>query len=41
VSNPNVDVTIPGIRTPEQAKANAAASEPLPSDVFEKLRHLP
>jgi aryl-alcohol dehydrogenase-like predicted oxidoreductase len=41
VSNPNVDVTIPGIRTPEQARANAAACEPLPPDIYEKLRQLP
>jgi aryl-alcohol dehydrogenase-like predicted oxidoreductase len=41
VSNPDVDVTIPGIRTPEQAKANAAASQPLPPDVLAKLRRLP
>jgi aryl-alcohol dehydrogenase-like predicted oxidoreductase len=41
VSNPDVDVTIPGIRTPEQARANAAASAPLPPDVVEKLRQLP
>src|SRR5918992_1434261 len=34
ISNPNVSLTIPGIRTPEQAKANAAASEPLPADVL-------
>ena len=34
-------VTIPGIRTPEQARANAAAGDPLPPDVFEKLRQLP
>jgi aryl-alcohol dehydrogenase-like predicted oxidoreductase len=40
VSNPDVSVTIPGIRTPEQARANAAASEPLPPEVFEKLRRL-
>ena len=40
VSNPHVAVTIPGIRTPEQARANAAASEPLPPDVIEKLRQL-
>jgi aryl-alcohol dehydrogenase-like predicted oxidoreductase len=38
ISNPNVSLTIPGIRTPEQAKANAAASEPLPADVLQKLR---
>jgi aryl-alcohol dehydrogenase-like predicted oxidoreductase len=41
VSNPAVDVTIPGIRTPEQARANAAAGEPLPPDVYEKLRQIP
>ncbi len=40
VSNPNVSTVIPGIRTPEQAKANAAACEPLPRTVLEKLlRH--
>jgi aryl-alcohol dehydrogenase-like predicted oxidoreductase len=41
VSNPDVSVTIPGIRTPEQARANAAAGEPLPPEVVEKLRQLP
>jgi aryl-alcohol dehydrogenase-like predicted oxidoreductase len=40
ISNPNVSLTIPGIRTPEQAKANAAASEPLPADVLQKLRRI-
>jgi aryl-alcohol dehydrogenase-like predicted oxidoreductase len=40
VSNPDVSVTIPGIRTPEQARANAAAGEPLPPNVFEKLRQI-
>jgi aryl-alcohol dehydrogenase-like predicted oxidoreductase len=40
VSNPNVSLTIPGIRTPEQARANAAASEPLPADVLQKLRQI-
>jgi aryl-alcohol dehydrogenase-like predicted oxidoreductase len=40
VSNPNVSLTIPGIRTPEQARANAAASEPLPADVLQKLRRI-
>jgi aryl-alcohol dehydrogenase-like predicted oxidoreductase len=40
VSNPDVSLTIPGIRTPEQAKANAAASEPLPADVLQKLRRI-
>jgi aryl-alcohol dehydrogenase-like predicted oxidoreductase len=38
VSNPHVTVTIPGIRTPEQATANAAACEPLPAPVIERLR---
>jgi aryl-alcohol dehydrogenase-like predicted oxidoreductase len=38
VSNPHVAVTIPGVRTPAQARANAAASEPLPADLIEKLR---
>jgi aryl-alcohol dehydrogenase-like predicted oxidoreductase len=41
VSNPDVDVTIPGIRTPDQARANAAASEPLPPEVCAKLRQIP
>jgi aryl-alcohol dehydrogenase-like predicted oxidoreductase len=41
VSNPDVSVTIPGIRTPQQARANAAAGEPLPPDLYEKLRQLP
>jgi aryl-alcohol dehydrogenase-like predicted oxidoreductase len=40
VSNPNVSLTIPGIRTPEQARANAAAGEPLPADVLQKLRQM-
>jgi aryl-alcohol dehydrogenase-like predicted oxidoreductase len=40
VSNPHVAVTIPGVRTPEQARANAAACEPLPADVVEALRRL-
>jgi aryl-alcohol dehydrogenase-like predicted oxidoreductase len=40
ISNPDVSLTIPGIRTPEQAKANAAASEPLPADVLQKLRRI-
>lgn len=40
VSNPHVAVTIPGIRTPEQARANAAACEPLPAAVLERLRQL-
>ena len=40
ISNPHVAVTIPGIRTPEQARSNAAACEPLPADVVEALRQL-
>jgi len=40
VSNPHVAVTIPGIRTPEQAKANAAACAPLPAAMLDKLRRL-
>jgi aryl-alcohol dehydrogenase-like predicted oxidoreductase len=40
VSNPHVTVTIPGIRTPEQARANAMAGEPLPAAILEKLRQL-
>jgi aryl-alcohol dehydrogenase-like predicted oxidoreductase len=40
ISNPHVAVTIPGVRTPEQARANAAACEPLPADVVEALRQL-
>jgi len=38
VSNPHAAVIIPGIRTPEQARANAAACEPLPAAVLDKLR---
>jgi aryl-alcohol dehydrogenase-like predicted oxidoreductase len=40
VSNPHVAVTIPGIRTPAQAKANAAACEPLPEAALARLRQL-
>jgi aryl-alcohol dehydrogenase-like predicted oxidoreductase len=40
VSNPDVSITLPGIRTPEQARANAAACEPLPPDVLAQLRQL-
>jgi aryl-alcohol dehydrogenase-like predicted oxidoreductase len=40
VSNPHVTVTIPGVRTPAQARSNAAACEPLPAEVVEKLRQL-
>ncbi|PON14459.1 hypothetical protein C2W62_28945 [Candidatus Entotheonella serta] len=40
ISNPHVAVTIPEIRTPEQARSNAAACEPLPADIVEALRQL-
>jgi aryl-alcohol dehydrogenase-like predicted oxidoreductase len=40
VSNPHVAVTIPGIRTPAQAIANAAACESLPAAVLARLRQL-
>jgi aryl-alcohol dehydrogenase-like predicted oxidoreductase len=40
VSNPHAAVTIPGIRTPEQARSNAAASTPLLTEILEKLRQL-
>jgi aryl-alcohol dehydrogenase-like predicted oxidoreductase len=38
VSNPNVSTVIPGIRTPKQAKENAAAWEVLPPMAIAKLR---
>lgn len=40
VSNPDIAVTIPGVRTPEQARANAAACEPLPAAMLAQLRQL-
>jgi aryl-alcohol dehydrogenase-like predicted oxidoreductase len=40
VSNLHAAVTIPGVRTPEQARSNAAASTPLSSEVVEMLRRL-
>jgi aryl-alcohol dehydrogenase-like predicted oxidoreductase len=40
VSNPHIAVTIPGIRTPEQARANAAACAALPAALVETLRQL-
>ena len=40
VSHPAVDVTIPGIRTPEQACANAAACTALPESLVAQLRQL-
>jgi aryl-alcohol dehydrogenase-like predicted oxidoreductase len=38
VSNPNISTVIPGIRTPEQAKANAAAWKPLPPEALRDLK---
>lgn len=40
VSNPHVAVTLPGIRTPEQARANAMASTALPAALLAPLRQL-
>lgn len=40
VSNTHAAVTIPGVRTPQQASANAAASAPLPAALLDKLRQL-
>ena len=40
VSNSHIAITLPGIRTPEQARANALASAPLPADVLARLRQL-
>jgi aryl-alcohol dehydrogenase-like predicted oxidoreductase len=37
VSNPNVSTVLPGIRTPAQAKEDAASWEPLPSSALAKL----
>jgi aryl-alcohol dehydrogenase-like predicted oxidoreductase len=37
ISNPHVAISIPGIRTPEQARANARACEPLPAPILERL----
>ena len=37
VSNPHVSCVIPGVRTAEQAKQNAASAQPLPSDVMAQL----
>ena len=36
-SNPNVSCVIPGVRTAEQAKQNAASAEPLPAEVMAQL----
>ncbi|MFC1491719.1 aldo/keto reductase [Nitrospinota bacterium] len=38
VSNPNVTTVIPGIRTPEQARQNAASCEPLPLEAVRRLQ---
>jgi aryl-alcohol dehydrogenase-like predicted oxidoreductase len=40
VSNPHIAVTIAGIRTSEQSRANAAACTPLPADALTRLRQL-
>ena len=40
VSNSHVAVTIPGVRTPEQARANARAYEPLPAATLDRLHQL-
>jgi aryl-alcohol dehydrogenase-like predicted oxidoreductase len=37
VSNPNVACVIPGVRSTEQAKQNAASAQPLPADVIAQL----
>jgi len=36
-SNPNVSCVIPGVRSAEQAEQNAAAAEPLPPEIMQKL----
>jgi aryl-alcohol dehydrogenase-like predicted oxidoreductase len=38
VSNPSVATVIPGIRTSQQARENAAAWKPLPPEVLERLK---
>jgi len=38
VSNPNVSTVLPGIRTPQQAKEDAAAWATLPPEALKKLR---
>jgi len=37
VSNPNVSCVIPGVRTAEQARQNAASAEPLPAGIMAQL----
>lgn len=37
VSNPNVSCVIPGVRTAEQAKQNAASAVPLPAEIMAQL----
>lgn len=39
ISNPNITTVIPGIRTPKQAKEDAAACEVLPPTAIEKLKY--
>ena len=36
-SNPNVSCVIPGVRSVAQAEQNAAAAEPLPPEILQKL----
>jgi len=36
-SNPNASCVIPGVRTAAQAEQNAAAAEPLPTEIMHKL----
>ena len=38
VSNPNVSTVLPGIRTPQQAKEDAAAWQTLPPEALKKLK---
>jgi len=40
VSNPNVSCVIPGIRTSEQSRQNAKASEPLPAEAVKRLEEV-
>lgn len=40
VSNPSVSCVIPGIRTPEQSRQNAKASEPLPAEAVRRLEEV-
>ncbi|OGL62729.1 MAG: hypothetical protein A3I72_01660 [Candidatus Tectomicrobia bacterium RIFCSPLOWO2_02_FULL_70_19] len=40
VSNPDVSCVIPGIRTPEQSRQNAKASQPLPAEAVKRLEEV-